>query len=173
MTILNSVERRNRRIFYAILAVFFIPMLIAWGLFYFRDQLHFATTNHGVLLRPPVADVALYEKLNAHDAQRHWLIVYVPQGVCDTACHAVADRLQAVQQVLGKQQARVKVVTLSAIEATASLSMLQHDFLGQAMTKRIYLMDPAGNFFMYYPEKTDFMGIVKDLQKVLEVSQIG
>jgi hypothetical protein len=37
----------------------------------------------------------------------------------------------------------------------------------------IYLVDPIGNVFMYYPDATNPMNILKDLKHVLGVSQIG
>ena len=47
---------------------------------------------------------------------------------------------------------------------------IQKDFV---MQHKIYLVDPLGNLFMYYADTTDPMNVLKDLKRVLEVSQIG
>ena len=41
------------------------------------------------------------------------------------------------------------------------------------VSHKIYLIDPIGNLFMYYPDDTNPMNVLKDLKRVLEVSQIG
>lgn len=159
---------KSKMQFFFLMAVFILPLIVSMILFYFPNKFSFHTTNHGTLLNPPLVNQTLLLKRT----QKKWQIVYVP----DECGHEnKMFILHQVRMALGKDQNRL-MLTLADNE---SCKMALHDFrkvvlANNALTKRkIYLIDPIGNIFMSYPENTDPMNILKDLQKVLEVSQIG
>lgn len=165
-----------------LLSVFFVPLIASWILFYFHNDFHLGTTNHGTLVNPaqPSEDLAL-----ANSTTKQWQIVYVPKGCGDEKRMYLLHQLRLV---LGKDSHRV---TLTVVADQSCAAEDAHDFRkvifsdaqyqnlqkslasNETSTDKIYLMDPIGNIFMYYGSNTDPMNILRDLQKVLEVSQIG
>ena len=45
--------------------------------------------------------------------------------------------------------------------------------LPQAGAQTLYLIDPLGNWMMVYPGPSEYKGILKDIKRLLRVSQIG
>jgi hypothetical protein len=92
--------------------------------------------------------------------------------------------LHQVRMALGKDADRVSLSLLTEKECP---SPSVHDFrrlvgntgairagvLDHYVENKIYLADPQGNVFIYYAESSEPMRILKDLKRVLEVSQIG
>ena len=100
-------------------------------------------------------------------SKKKWQIILVPGNQCDKECEKTFYLLNQVKKALGKNSPRV-IVERKSLES--SLSFIQKDFIAQ---HKIYLVDPLGNLFMYYADTTDPMNVLKDLKRVLEVSQIG
>ena len=167
------IPNRNKKNFplYLVSIIFIFPVIVGTVLYYFHDSFNFKTTNHGVLVRPPILASYLYPK----EEQKKWRIIHVSGKLCDNDCQKIDYQLQKVQKALGKNQKRVAVIALPA--TFPAVKDLQTAFDKQAthyeVTHKIYLIDPLGNLFMYYPDTTDPMNVLKDLKKVLEVSQIG
>jgi hypothetical protein len=165
----------------ALILIFVIPLLIGWFLFHYHEHFQFKTTNYGTLIQPAIPVKQL--------ATTDWQIVYVP-----AACTGDEERtkfsLHQLHTALGKNQDRVSLTWVT----TAACKQKAHDFRKVVFTKKdfsalnkqlmqpqhtfvvknkIYLIDPNGNLFMYYKSDADPMNILKDMKKVLEVSQIG
>lgn len=171
----------------SLLMIFAIPIVVSWVLYYYRDFFHFKTTNLGTLVRPAVHVNDLAEPEGAHNS---WQIVYAPLS-CNGEAEKTMFTLHQLRTALGKNQERVSL-TLVTI---ADCQLETHDFRKLIFTKKqltqlknaliksqpdnftvgdkIYLIDPIGNLFMYYSSETNPMNILKDIKKVLEVSQIG
>jgi hypothetical protein len=135
-----------------------------------------------VLVHPAVHQEAL--ALDP-EKQKLWQIIYAP-GTCDSGTEKEMYTLHQVRKALGKNQDRVSLTLL----ASPDCQQTEHDFrklifskdqfaqLQQSLNQKqvedkIYLLDPIGNLFMYYSSASDPMNILKDLQNVLEVSEIG
>ncbi len=132
-----------------------------------------------------------------HAALRgHWVLVYPGSaGGCDSRCQTALYDMRQVRLALGKDMSRV--VTLLLLDrmpedglrhwlAAEHAAML----LGSAAAKTrnslskafgqpgpsgdwIYLLDPLGNLLMRYPVTVDPSGMLKDLKRLLRLSQIG
>lgn len=139
---------------YLLLLIFIVPMFVSWYLYHNHQQFHFKTTNRGTLINP----VFQYTALNGNE--KTWKIFYVSQNNCDSQCENTQHTLLQLQKALGKDRNRIAVKS-----SNQSVNHFARD--------RIYLIDPIGNVFMYYPANTDPMNILKDMKHVLEVSQIG
>ena len=158
----------------SILAAFIIPAVISWGLYRYHDYFQLGTTNHGTLLNPPVKAEYLYSDGNA----RKWRIIQVSGDLCDAACIKTDYQLRQLQKALGKDRDRVQVVLMGPHYAPLQKlqSTIGSDKISKAqfaVNNKIYLVDPDGNLFMYYSSDASPMHILKDVKKVLEVSQIG
>lgn len=165
------------------------PVIIGGLLYHYHSSIRFHTLNYGTLVRPPIPSEGL---LTSDVSQRRWQIVYMPTGCCDERCDQLMYTLHQLRKVLGKESKRVdlKLVVNETcrlteihdfqrfIFTTTQYTHLKNSFDQQGeinfvLTDKIYLIDPAGNLFMYYPSDVNPMDILKDLKRVLEVSQIG
>lgn len=176
----NSNKTFNSKM-YMVMLIFMFPMLLSWALYYFHDYFHFKTLNHGTLVNPPISVPYLYASLPGKD-DKVWRVVFVDEGFCDAACEKMHYQLKQVQKALGKDHSRVRIVLMGGKEEC--LKQLQTQFAQRphsdiassnvtTIANKIYLIDPLGNLFMYYSSTANPMHILKDLKKVLGVSQIG
>jgi hypothetical protein len=160
--------KTNKPAFY-ILAITIIPMLISLALF--LNNTHFNTMNKGSLISPAIV-------IQSKDLNRQWHIAFKPLFCCDKSCQETLYKLHQLHLILGNNYKRVR---LDLIAEQACHVPLQQYFSRVNIQEKlitlkagtIYLIDPEGNAFMYYPADVDRMAILKDLKRVLEVSQIG
>jgi hypothetical protein len=154
-------------------------MLLSWFMYQYPDYFNFHTTNHGKLMQPMVHDANLLDA--AHPS---WQIVYAPQNCMAQSAEHKMFFLHQLRRALGKDADRVSLsllteqvcpltdshdfrkISLNAAEIRAALEDHQ-------LESKIYLVDPQGNMFMYYSDSVSPMRILKDLKRVLEVSQFG
>lgn len=167
-------QHSNKKLVF-LLMVFILPMMASTLLYYLHSHFNFKTTNHGVLVKQPLDAQYLYSAMPG-GKEKKWRVLYVDKGVCNNSCEKVNYELHQIQKALGKDGGRIQVVALSG--KRAELTKLQQAFSQQnhsefAVNDKIYLIDPLGNLFMFYPGDTNPMNVLKDLKKVLEVSQIG
>lgn len=173
------MQKRKNKVnnpFFWLIVITVLPMLIGWLLYHYHDHFQFKSLNHGVLVNPPVAF--------HYGTENKWQIVYLSNGCCDKQCDDKLFTLHQLRKALGKNQERVG---LSLAVSPACHLTETHDFQKIILTEQqyktlqdqhispnqIYLVDPLGNLFMSYRLTTDPMNILKDMKKVLEVSQIG
>ena len=105
---------------------------------------------------------------------KKWQMIYISSQNCDQSCLKIKHNLNQIKIALGKNSLRV-VVVFPDNQMEKKLSKLfylryQNKF---TIVNKIYLVDPEGNIFMYYPSDVNPMNILKDLKHLLEVSQIG
>lgn len=161
--------------FFVLTMIFVLPVIASVFLYHYRDHFQFKTLNHGTLVNPPLSAT---EWLSTDKEQKKWLIVYKPTECCGAECEKVMYDLHQVREALGKDHTRIDLVLVTNQSCQVKDA---HDFRhlsfknqqDEKVSGRIYLVDPIGNLFMYYPDSTDGMNILKDLKRVLEVSQIG
>lgn len=173
MTSQNSEKSLGK--FYLVILIFIVPIVGSWLLFYFRDNFHFKTVNRGILVTPSIHADYLYAP-TPDSKKKLWHIVHVDNGSCDAECEHINYQLRQVQKVFGKDQNRLEVVSVHGKDAV--ITRLEKTFPKETypnivVTNKIYLIDPLGHLFMMYPDTEKPMNILKDLKRVLEVSQIG
>ena len=159
-------RKSTRKTFISLMLIFIIPMLASWVLFHYHAHFSLKTTNHGTLVNPPFNVNALWA--DESDTKK-WQIIYVSSSHCDSECENIFHSLNQVKKALGKNSNRV-VVKKIEWDGSVPAEFIKKDFV---IDDKVYLIDPLGNFFMYYADTTDPMHILKDMKRVLEVSQIG
>lgn len=167
-------KQKQTQLFW-LLMVFLVPMLISSGLYYFRAVVPFHTTNHGTLVTPAFDVGYLYSATQDGDKPL-WRMLYVDNGVCDANCETITYQLNQIKKALGKASDRVAVMKLGANDPVLRPMQNAFDHVNSqriAINHKIYLIDPNGNLFMVYAGDVNPMDILKDMKKVLEVSQIG
>lgn len=162
---MRNNAKRGWYAFSLIVAIVVLPMLIAYFLYTYHSYFTFNTTNHGLLVKPPM-------QVNFIGTARKWRILYIYKKPCDKTCQQTSYLLHQVRKVLGKDIDRTELIILSDQDAISIALQKQFSTL-LFVANKIYLIDPMGNLFMYYLDQGNPMDIVKDLKKVLGASQIG
>ena len=198
-----SPPKRSNRTLWILLAVCAFPYLGGWLYYQYMDKLPLPkTTNYGTLLSPvrAVGDLPLQSidgtTFNTADLRGSWVLVTVASSVCTELCQKNWYLLRQVRQAMGNERRRVErllVLTDTSQVAALQLPLKEHAGMRVAVGSSdsvqklqaqlqnpnpvaqdgLYIIDPLGNVMMSYPP--DFNGelIIKDLRRLLKVSQVG
>ncbi|MFZ5602232.1 MAG: SCO family protein [Pseudomonadota bacterium] len=131
----SAVARANRRALLLTLAVFALPVLIAYVLLKTGWYTSAGTSNRGLLIDPPLAFDAIPlsavdgNPIPADQLRKKWWIVYVMPAECDAACRNSLFQMRQVHQALGPDFSRVGelIITPFAVDA-ATATWLQQEF---------------------------------------------
>ena len=173
---------RRGRLKLALLGAFFALPLALATLAWWLGWATGITSNYGELISPP-------HKLagTPFDALRgKWVLVSFDAAACDAYCERKLYFMRQVRRAQGKDEDRIErlwLITdagqpraelLAAIEGTrvADGAPLAAQFPATT-TDHIYLVDPLGNLMMRFPRNPDPSRILKDVQRLLRVSQFG
>ena len=134
------------------------------------------------------------------DLQRKWSYIYVIENDCDEACNLNLLKMRNARIAQGAEGRRVKyylIITEKSIKLPfaekflkahpklnylyaqdASANPLLDTLKGTGQVrvedmKRVYMIDPIGNYMMFYDDGFDSLGIMEDLKFLLKASQIG
>jgi hypothetical protein len=183
----HALRWRNRRRLILIFLAFFVPTLLAWLLVLNGWRPGEPTAQHGVLVQPPVpvAELALVKDTGAELQPKafdgRWSMMLVAGGTCGDACAYMLDRLFRVYISLNKDVDRVQLLLVLPQEAPAPANMPdglpllrlpQPAIAGLAdpESAAVHLVDPYGFRMMYYQPPLDAEGLLKDLRRLLRLS---
>lgn len=182
----TAKRNRNRAMLLAIFALFFGSMLIAGALRFSGWRPH-GMKNHGELLQPPgdlrevtprLADGKAYEW---RPAERRWRIALAPPAGCAAECVKLANELDTVWQLFGKDADSVDLLWIGQPPAgaprPAALRVLQPTPQLRAGLPRVddpkgvpvYVIDPNGFVILRYAPGFDPAGLRSDLSKLLKL----
>jgi hypothetical protein len=193
----DESQRRVRRQFLLVASLFIVPLATAI-LLYYSSGWRPAAGAHGELVNPPrplaVSGLMLRDgRVAPADVfQGKWSLVHDAGAACDERTRALLDELAHVRLALDKDSERVRRVLLHQ-GACDSVEFLSRDadllvlvavgpagkaFLSQfppALEEGhgIYIVDPHGNLMMAYPAAGSARGLLKDLERLLRLSNIG
>lgn len=132
--------------------------------------------------------------------RKKWTLLYVARGTCSQRCRQRLYDTRQVRAATGQDAWRIRRVlvlvdpkTSDALKAFTSrvhpdLTVLFASSTVNPLLKflrpqpndpptgeagRVYLIDPHGNWLMYYTLRNPASGMLKDLQKLLRISTIG
>ena len=195
--------RRSRSQLVLIWVLFLLPPISAWVAWkYFGEQGVGATTNAGTLVSParPLQLAGLREAdgtaLTEEELRGRWTYVLFAPGDCDERCQKQLYLTRQVRIAMSKDIPRVQRLLVLARQPTPELAQLlaeeqpdlrwvvrgeQADILlqqfhGEGFDPRgeqYFLVDPLINLMMFYDLEVPTKGMMKDLQKLLKISQIG
>lgn len=182
---------------YMLMAVFVVPLLIAVAMYSLRNQLPtMNTVAHGELIHPaePIKSLEIVSNNNAvitlDEIKGKWTyLVYAPSG-CSLECEASLFKLRQSKQATGREVNRIQALLLVGEKAvdTAIMDRNQNITIGKLKTleleskpgvnkilstETIYLLDPNGNLMMKYDNSATSKGLLKDIKKLLKISNIG
>ena len=199
MTMTDPVKA-GRRQFLLLAALFAAPIVAAVALFQLPQFQPTGRTHNGQLVNParplPVLQLMTQDGTPAEpDAFRgKWTLIYLGSAGCAKACQDKLFQVRQVRTLLNEKRLRVQRVYLAtdAADLAQARSVLAathpdlryfseagaegvraRDFFQPSEADAIYLLDPLGNWLMVYPAASDYKGMLKDLKRLLRLSQIG
>ncbi len=202
----GELRSRNLRMVVALAALFFMPLLASYLLYYGLGWRPSGRINHGELIQPPrplprvdlppiaAGGDTVSELRGAEPAlfRGAWTLVYIGDGSCDASCRATLYVMRQTRLALGTDQtrlARVFLVTanccareylarahagMTVLDATgAAAAPLLSLFPAGDRAHSVFIVDPLGNLMMRYDVGREPGGLLVDLKRLLELSQIG
>jgi hypothetical protein len=199
----QELRARNFRTLAGLGALFLLPLLASLWLYYGTSWRPAGHVNYGELISPPrplsSADLPRIPlpggELSPSEPtlfRSTWTLAYIGDGRCDTACRQSLYVMRQTRLALGTDMTRVARVFLVTgnccaksflarehagiivLDATgASARKLLGEFPPQDRTHSLFVVDPLGNLMMRYDVRHDPGGLLIDLRKLLELSDIG
>jgi hypothetical protein len=179
----RELHLRNLRTVGALAALFLMPLVLSFWMYYTGGWQPAGRTNHGELIEPA-------RPLPAAQAfQGKWTLAYVGAGSCDAACRQALLVMRQTRLALNNEMTRVNRVLLATsdccdreflnrehaglllIEAPAP--SLLNAFPAADRSRSIFVVDPLGNLVMRFDARQDPKGLLQDLKKLLKLSHIG
>ncbi len=194
----GDLRKKNLRTVGALAAIFLLPLLAAFWMYYGGTWRPVGRTNHGQLIEPlralPRAQLreANGQVASADLFHEKWGLVYVGDGQCNEDCQkslyfmrqtrlSLNNEMTRVSRVflatsqccnrefLEREHAGLLVIDASGPEAAELLSVLPQT----ERARSLLITDPLGNLVMRYDTRDDPKGLLTDLKKLLKLSHIG
>ena len=108
-----SITPANRKAFLLTIAIFILPVVVAYTLLKTGWYTTAGTTNHGLLINPPIPfdNLTLRDDSNkvlpVDQFRKKWWIMFVMPPQCDSACKNSLFLMRQSHQALGPEQERV------------------------------------------------------------------
>ncbi len=191
---------RGRRTLLGIASLFFVPLMIAFALYYSGGWRPGSSTNNGELITParPLDASAAFTLPDGTTSARadllrgHWTLVYIGSGSCDAACERALWVMRQTRLLLAEDMDRVQRVFIArdaccnmeflgrehkGLDVVQALDPSTRDFFATFPEKdrpnSIYVVDPLGNLMMRSDARENPKGLLGDLTKLLKLSHIG
>ena len=192
-----ELRARNLRTLAVLAAIFLLPLVASFWMYYATDWRPAGRVNHGELITPPRALPRVELTVvtgGAHSElfHRHWTLVYVGRGTCDEACRQALLLMRQTRLSLNNEMTRVERVFLATADCCARAffeqqhpglvvmdasapqgGMLLSRFPAAQRETSVFIVDPLGNLMMRYDVSENPKGLLQDLQKLLRLSHIG
>ncbi|MFO7325268.1 MAG: hypothetical protein DIU62_006105 [Pseudomonadota bacterium] len=179
----------SRRTLYLLLAVFFLPLVASFVLYYGVEWRPAAGANHGELLQP----LRQLPGGAARALEGKWALVYVGDGACDAACRDALHVARQTHVLLNKDTNRVRRALL-ATSGCCDRAFLESEHGGIEIIDAadpalrepllavlppgdhahdLFVVDPLSNIVLRFDTREDPRGLLEDLKKLLKLSHIG
>ena len=189
----NAAQRSFRIKLVLLFLAFAAPVIFAYLAYYVWPPQ--SLINYGELIKPtespdPMLRDAEGKEFPLSKLRGKWVMLTVDQAECDATCEKKLWLLRQVRLATGKNMDRVERVLLLRGQGSVTehirkqhpglrvLTGADAGLLGSFpangnLLDHIYIVDPLGNVMMRYPKTPDPSGILKDINRLMYVSQVG
>jgi hypothetical protein len=190
---------RGRRTLIGLASLFFVPLAVAFALYYAGGWRPAGSTDHGELISParPLERVPFTLPDGTTSARADllhdkWTLLYIGSGRCAADCQRALWVIRQARLLLAEDMGRVNRVFVvrsdccdtdfldrehRGLEVVQALDPSTADFFAQFPAPDaphwIYVVDPLGNLMMRFDAREDPKGLLQDLEKLLKLSHIG
>ncbi len=195
---MSDARPRGQRNVLLVAAIFFVPVIVVFALYYGGLWSPSGTSAKGELIHPArpleVAGLRLADGKPAgiEAFQGKWSLIYIGDGACDEACRisltygrqtriAAGKDMDRVQRLflstahccdrdyLDREQPGLVVIDASSPDAQKLLAQFPGD-----RARTLYIVDPHGNLMMRHDASQVInKDLLTDLKKLLKLSHIG
>ena len=173
----QAPEAKNRCQLTIILITATISLLGSYGLFWVaKSGVGWGTTNNGAFVTPATnrSDLGWQFQSDLELLQDNLWWLWLTVDNCDAGCEQALKSLKATHILLNKEAERVRVAYSSADQVAPGTSgVIRVRPTQRDMPVGIYIIDPLGNLVFFYPVDAPPEDVLKDLKRLLKVSQIG
>lgn len=190
---------RGRRTLIGLAALFFVPLMFSFWLYYAGGWRPDGKTNNGELITPvrPLEDVAFTLPDGTTSARAgllrdKWSFVYVGSGACDEACQRALWTMRQTRLLLAEDMKRVQRVFIATsdccnteflerehrgLDVVQPLDPAARELVAQFPAEQrdttVFVVDPLGNLMLRFDTRQNPKGLLKDIEKLLKLSHIG
>ena len=179
----------GRRVVVLLAAIFAVPLLAAFWLYYGTGWRPAGHTNHGELIAPrPVLGFGTSATPATAFYGKWSLVVIGDDG--EAGCRHTLWYARQTWLSMGKSAERIQRVLLAGAGPARSQPLPPDDpgliriqtgedlkqlpaFSAEHPERTIFIVDPRGNLMMRYDSSQDPKGLRQDLQRLLDLSHIG
>jgi hypothetical protein len=179
----------GRRVVVLLAAIFALPLLAAFWLYYGTGWRPAGHTNHGELIAPRSLLGLRTSGTPASAFSGKWsLVVIGNEG--EAGCRHTLWYARQTWLSMGKSAERIQRVLLAGADPARSQPLPADDpglirietgddlkglpvFSAAHPEQTIFIVDPRGNLMMRYDSSQDPKGLRQDLQRLLDLSHIG
>jgi cytochrome oxidase Cu insertion factor (SCO1/SenC/PrrC family) len=195
----KELRARNLRLLALLGGLFFLPLAIAFWVYYGTGWRPVRTVNHGELITParPLPPIHLQSAIATNVApaelfHHKWSLVYIGDGQCDDSCRKSLYVMRQTRLSLNNEMPRVERVFLATAHcctedflahehpglqvfdaSSAAAASLLSVFPVEEREQTLFIVDPLGNLMMRYDVRQNPKGLLQDLKKLLSLSHIG
>lgn len=199
----QTSRKSNLTPFWILLAVCGLPYLLSWLYFANQASLpELKTGNRGELIEPvrPVTGLELSTAegtiLQTDNFKGNWILLSAGKSDCKEACQKNIYFMRQIRRLMGEERTRIKRLFLlmdnekqnefvENVKQYGEMDIITSDTQGkQALLKlmtlngqspenRLFIIDPAANLMMSYPQNIDPEDVAKDFRRLLKVVRIG
>ena len=195
---MSDSRARGRRTLLIVAAVFLVPVVVAFTLYYGNLWRPANSSSKGELIDParPLVVTGLRHPdgtpAGPEVLSGKWTLIYIGDGRCDEACRNALVFGRQSRLALNNEMTRVQRVLLAtgkllrpantsrANTRGSSRSTLRHQrrphLLAQfpeAREHSLFIVDPLGNLMMRHDASHTTKDLLSDLKKLLKLSHIG
>ena len=194
---MEDPRRRGQRQLLVVAAVFLLPVVVAFALYYGKLWRPAGSSSKGELIDParPLTIAGLRHvdgtPVVPTEFQDKWTLLYIGDGACDADCRTALVFARQSRLALNNEMTRVQRIFLatnnccandyfkaehpglialdaSAPDAQALLAQFPAD-----RARSLFIVDPLGNLMMRHDASHTTKDLLSDLKKLLKLSHIG
>ena len=198
-----NAQTKKRLLLIFIAALFFVPLISSFILFQQgwrpEGQSNYGTLVEPVKplthLSTLTFETTDKQSFPLSQLWGRWTLFTVVQDDCTDACQKNLYKMRQVRLALNQNARRVqRVLLVNKFDQLSSLDKLQTEYTGTLLLSgqtafstlvkllqeattdapyQIYVVDPQGNLMMFYPSDANPSKMLKDLERLLRLSNVG